>query len=54
MSNLQLFVIGVLVTIPASITIGVLVFAAIADGREIEQMKAQQSIETPKIAAKHA
>jgi hypothetical protein len=40
-SSLELFVVGVAVTIPAAISIVAIVLAAIADGRENERMQAQ-------------
>jgi hypothetical protein len=41
MSNLALFLVGVAVTIPASLGIVGLILAAIADGRENDRMQAQ-------------
>jgi hypothetical protein len=43
MSDLQLFVVGVVVAIPAGASMIALVLAAIADGRENERFQAQQA-----------
>ncbi len=45
MSNLTLFAIGVLISIPTTITIGVLVYAAIADGRDHDRLRARRLTE---------
>ena len=42
MSNLQLFVVGVVVAIPAAASMVALVLAAIADGREDDRNQAQR------------
>lgn len=43
MTNLQLFVVGVAVTVPSAIAIGGLIRAAILDGRENEQFQAEMA-----------
>ncbi len=40
-SNLALFFVGVAVTIPAAVSIGGLILAAIADGRENDRIQAE-------------
>ena len=46
MSNLALFLVGMVLTIPAAAgTVG-LVLAAIADGRENDRIQAQRALET--------
>lgn len=42
MSNLQLFVVGVVVAIPTAASMVALVLAAIADGREDDRNQAQR------------
>lgn len=46
MSNLALFFVGLLLTIPAAAGIVGLVLAAIADGRENDRIQAQRDRET--------
>jgi hypothetical protein len=43
MSDLQLFIVGVVVAIPAGASMIALVLAAIADGRENDRIHAQQA-----------
>ena len=46
MSNLALFLVGLVLTIPAAAGIIGLVLAAIADGRENDRIQAQRALET--------
>ena len=41
MTNLQLFIVGVAVTIPSAISVGVLIRAAVLDGREDDRFQAE-------------
>jgi hypothetical protein len=43
MSDLQLFIVGVAVAIPAGASMIALILAAIADGRENERFQAEQA-----------
>ncbi len=47
MSNVGLFIAGVLVTIPAFLGIVGLIFAAVADGRENDRIHAEQEARDP-------
>ncbi len=46
MSNLGLFVVGLVLTIPAATGVVGLVLAAIADGRENDRIQAERSSES--------
>jgi len=47
MSNVGLFIAGVLVTIPAFLGIVLLIVAAVADGRENDRIHAEQEAHAP-------
>jgi hypothetical protein len=48
MSNVGLFIAGVLITIPAFLGIVLLIVAAIADGREDERLRGErEAIDSP-------
>jgi hypothetical protein len=47
MSNVGLFIAGVLITIPASLGIVGLIVAAVADGRENDRIHAEQEAHDP-------
>jgi hypothetical protein len=43
MSNLQLFIVGVVVAIPTAASMAALILAAIADGRDNDRIQAQKA-----------